>query len=86
MFLPICFSKHILNEIRHAAFGIRLVFDSRVLSLIRSARNGMINVSPVGRNASTAERHEFEAFDKQHNIRSKMVEALKAQFPDYGLT
>lgn len=49
-------------------------------------RNGMINISPIGRNASNAERNEFEQFDKEHNIRSKFVEALKQEFPDYGLT
>src|ERR1700760_4853861 len=49
-------------------------------------RNGMINVSPVGRNASNAERAQFEAFDKEHNIRPRFVEALKKQFPDLGLT
>lgn len=49
-------------------------------------RNGMINVSPVGRNASTQERNEFEAFDKIHHIREKLVDALKENFPDYGLT
>lgn len=49
-------------------------------------RNGMVNVSPVGRNASVDERHEFEAYDKKHNIRKNMVEALKKKFPDYGLS
>ncbi|ORY69160.1 putative phosphomannomutase [Leucosporidium creatinivorum] len=49
-------------------------------------RNGMINVSPIGRNASVQERHDFEAYDKIHNIRSTMVEALKKEFADYGLT
>ncbi|KAG2419884.1 phosphomannomutase [Aspergillus terreus] len=49
-------------------------------------RNGMINVSPVGRNASVEERNEFEAYDKQHNIRRDFVETLKKEFPDYGLT
>lgn len=49
-------------------------------------RNGMINISPVGRNASTAERTQFEAYDKEHNIRSKLVNALKENFADYGLT
>lgn len=49
-------------------------------------RAGMINVSPVGRNASTAERLQFENYDKEHNIRSKMVNALKENFSDYGLT
>lgn len=49
-------------------------------------RNGMINVSPIGRNASNAERNEYEQYDKEHNIRPQMVEALKKEFPDYGLT
>lgn len=46
----------------------------------------MINVSPIGRNASIQERHEFEAYDKKHNIRVQFVEALKKRFPDAGLT
>lgn len=49
-------------------------------------RNGMINVSPIGRNASNDERNEFEAFDKKSNVRATLVEALKKEFPDYGLT
>ncbi|ODQ82184.1 hypothetical protein BABINDRAFT_163998 [Babjeviella inositovora NRRL Y-12698] len=49
-------------------------------------RNGMINISPVGRNASTQERDDYEKFDKEHNIRSTMVAELKKAFPDYGLT
>lgn len=49
-------------------------------------RNGMINVSPVGRNASTQERNEFEKFDLEHKIREKLVAALKENFSDYGLT
>lgn len=49
-------------------------------------RNGMINVSPVGRNASTAERNEYEVYDLKNGVRAKMVEALKKEFPDYGLT
>jgi phosphomannomutase len=49
-------------------------------------RNGMINVSPIGRNASTAERNEYEVYDKEHKIRETFVLALKKEFPDYGLT
>ncbi|KAI5304048.1 Phosphomannomutase [Ascosphaera pollenicola] len=49
-------------------------------------RNGMVNISPVGRSASTEERNEFEAFDKEHKIRQTLVEALRKEFPDYGLT
>ncbi|KAL7270108.1 Phosphomannomutase 1 [Rhizina undulata] len=49
-------------------------------------RNGMINVSPIGRNASIQERNDYEAYDKIHNIRRDFVAALKKEFPDYGLT
>ena len=46
----------------------------------------MINVSPVGRNASPQERNEYEKFDLPNNIRVKFIEALKEKFPDFGLT
>jgi len=49
-------------------------------------RNGMINVSPIGRNASIAERHEFEAYDKIHGIRAAFVNVLREKFADYDLT
>ena len=46
----------------------------------------MINVSPVGRNASNQERNDYEKYDKEHNIRVKFVETLKEKFPEFGLT
>ena len=49
-------------------------------------RQGMLNVSPIGRNCARDERNEFEKFDKEHNIRPKMVEVLKKEFADYNLT
>ncbi|KAG0333079.1 Phosphomannomutase [Podila minutissima] len=49
-------------------------------------RNGMINISPIGRNCSHPERNEFEKFDLEHKLREKFVAALKNEFPDYGLT
>ncbi|KKY29147.1 putative phosphomannomutase [Phaeomoniella chlamydospora] len=49
-------------------------------------RNGMINVSPIGRNASNTERNEYQKYDLEHKIREQFVEALKKEFPDYGLT
>lgn len=49
-------------------------------------RNGMINVSPIGRNASNDERDEYEKYDLEHGIRKKFIEAINAQFPDLGLT
>ena len=49
-------------------------------------RNGMINVSPIGRNASIDERNEFERYDKEAKVRATFVEALKEKFGDLGLT
>jgi len=49
-------------------------------------RNGMINVSPLGRNATTEERNQFEIYDKKHGLRAAFVEVLREKFKDYGLT
>ncbi|OCK78817.1 eukaryotic phosphomannomutase [Lepidopterella palustris CBS 459.81] len=49
-------------------------------------RNGMVNVSPIGRNATVDERNEYERYDKEHHIREKFVEELRKKFPDLGLT
>ncbi|OQU81084.1 hypothetical protein SORBI_3006G008200 [Sorghum bicolor] len=49
-------------------------------------RNGMINVSPIGRNCSQEERDEFEKYDKVHNIRPKMVSVLRERFTHLNLT
>ncbi|KAG6813827.1 Phosphomannomutase 1 [Tricholoma furcatifolium] len=49
-------------------------------------RNGMINVSPIGRNATIAERIEFEKYDKVHGHRAAFVKVLQEKFADYGLT
>ncbi|KIL58529.1 hypothetical protein M378DRAFT_170526 [Amanita muscaria Koide BX008] len=49
-------------------------------------RNGMINVSPIGRNATIQERYAFEAYDKEHGVRAAFVKVLRERFADYGLT
>ncbi|KAI0285874.1 phosphomannomutase [Russula aff. rugulosa BPL654] len=49
-------------------------------------RNGMVNVSPIGRNATIQERLEFEAYDKVHGVRAAFVKVLQEKFADYGLT
>lgn len=49
-------------------------------------RNGMLNVSPIGRSCSQTEREDFEKYDKIHNIRKTMIENLRKEFPDIGLT
>ena len=49
-------------------------------------RNGMLNVSPIGRNCSQSERDEFEKLDNEHGWRKAFVAALQEKFADYGLT
>lgn len=49
-------------------------------------RNGMINVSPIGRNASTQERNDYETYDKERRIRETFVEKLRERFGHLGLT
>ncbi|TDL23691.1 eukaryotic phosphomannomutase [Rickenella mellea] len=49
-------------------------------------RNGMINVSPIGRNATMQERIEFTAYDNEHGVRAAFVEILREKFADYDLT
>lgn len=48
-------------------------------------RNGMLNVSPIGRNCSQEEREAFFEYDKTAKIREKMVAACREKFADYGL-
>ncbi|XBI75710.1 hypothetical protein VPH35_069045 [Triticum aestivum] len=49
-------------------------------------RNGMINVSPIGRNCSQEERDDFEKYDKVHNVRPQMVSVLRDKFSHLNLT
>jgi len=49
-------------------------------------RNGMINVSPIGRNASVQERNEYQTYDLENKIRETFVGVLKEKFRDLGLT
>ena len=42
----------------------------------------MINICPIGRNASDVEREAFEQYDEQHHIRETMISDLQNRF-DY---
>ncbi|XP_060063395.1 phosphomannomutase 2-like [Ylistrum balloti] len=48
-------------------------------------RSSMINICPVGRSCSQAERLQFAAYDKEHNMRETFRAALMKEFPDAGL-
>ena len=45
----------------------------------------MLNVSPIGRSCSQAEREQFMHFDKEHAVRETFVKKLEERFSDYGL-
>lgn len=49
-------------------------------------RTGMLNISPIGRSCSQGERDDFEKYDRLHHIRKNMIEVLKLEFPNLGLT
>ena len=49
-------------------------------------RNGMLNVSPIGRNCSQQERCDFEIYDREHGIREKLVKKLQERFAHLNLT
>lgn len=48
-------------------------------------RNGMVNISPIGRSCTYEERLQFAEFDAHHGIRAKMVTELREHFDKYGL-
>ncbi|RVE76781.1 hypothetical protein OJAV_G00012000 [Oryzias javanicus] len=49
-------------------------------------RNGMLNVSPIGRSCTQEERIEFYQLDQKEKIREKFVSALKEEFKGKGLS
>lgn len=49
-------------------------------------RSGLINVCPVGRSCSQAERKQFNEYDKIHRIREQFVDDLKKEFADAPLS
>lgn len=88
-------SQSFINWIGEEEYNKLAIFVLKYLSNIElpkrrgtflEFRNGMINISPIGRNASTEERNEFEKYDKEHQVRAKFVEALKKEFSHLKLT
>ncbi|XP_072315660.1 phosphomannomutase 2, partial [Eucyclogobius newberryi] len=49
-------------------------------------RNGMLNVSPIGRSCTQEERQEFFELDKEAKIRETFVSVLKEEFRGRGLS
>lgn len=49
-------------------------------------RNGMINISPIGRSCSQKERDEFYEWDKKNQSRKKMISKIQEELIDLDLT
>ncbi|XP_039661553.1 phosphomannomutase 2 isoform X2 [Perca fluviatilis] len=49
-------------------------------------RNGMLNISPIGRSCTQEERKEFYELDQKEKIREKFVSILKEEFKGKGLS
>jgi phosphomannomutase len=46
----------------------------------------MLNICPIGRQCSRAERNAFALYDEEHKVRKTMIEALRKEFNDIDLT
>ena len=46
-------------------------------------RNGMLNISPIGRSCSQVERDEFYEFDKKNNVRIEIIKNIKLLWNKY---
>lgn len=76
------------NIVRFVKKTLRIIADLDIpvqRGTFIELRNGMFNVSPIGRNCSQEERDDFEKYDHVHKVRAKMIEQLVAEFPDLGL-
>jgi phosphomannomutase len=49
-------------------------------------RNGMINISPIGRSCSQTERLAFYEWDKTHHVREQIIESIKTRIPHIPLS
>lgn len=80
-----------IKRLAQAVLGNLAKYSDDELPVMRGTffelRNGMVNVSPIGRNCSQSERDAFEKHDHQVGLRAKLIKALDAEFngPASGL-
>ena len=48
-------------------------------------RTGMLYITPIGGDCSQEERNNFVEYDKIHEVRQTMIDALKKEFPDISI-
>eukprot|EP00088_Acartia_fossae_P061970 TRINITY_DN7458_c0_g1_i1.p1 TRINITY_DN7458_c0_g1~~TRINITY_DN7458_c0_g1_i1.p1 ORF type:complete len:252 (+),score=58.05 TRINITY_DN7458_c0_g1_i1:41-796(+) len=83
-------AKHIGEENLQRLINFSLQYMSQLELPVKRGtfiefRSGLINLCPVGRSCSQAERDQFAEFDKTHQIRAKFRAALVEKFADLGL-
>lgn len=83
--------KHMGEEKLQTLINFVLGYLSKIILPVKRGtfvefRAGMLNISPIGRSCSQEERDAFEIYDKEHKVRETMIEVLKQQFPNIGLT
>ncbi|KAJ8791748.1 hypothetical protein J1605_020470 [Eschrichtius robustus] len=91
---PVSLAQTIQNHLGEELLQDLINFCLRYMALLRlpkkrgtfiEFRNGMLNISPIGRSCTLEERIEFSELDKKEKIREKFVEALKTEFAGKGL-
>jgi len=83
-------SSHIGEENIQKLINFSLQYMSQIQLPVKRGtfvefRSGLINLCPVGRSCSQAERDQFAEYDKEHQIRNKFRTALIQNFSDLGL-
>lgn len=84
-------SKHLGEEVLQKFINFVLKYLSELELPIKRGtfiefRNGMLNVSPIGRNCSSEERKAFFEYDSKNLIRQQMIDVLKKEFSEVDLT
>ncbi|XP_023391688.1 phosphomannomutase 1 isoform X3 [Pteropus alecto] len=91
---PVTLAQTIQSHLGEELLQDLINFCLRYMALLRlpkkrgtfiEFRNGMLNISPIGRSCTLEERIEFSELDKKEKIREKFVEALKTEFAGKGL-
>ena len=75
--------KELVNFILHYIADLDIPFKRGTFV---EFRNGMINVSPVGRNVANSLRGEYETYDKEHKIRVTFVAKRQERFAHLRLS
>ncbi|XP_060705242.1 phosphomannomutase 1-like [Hemiscyllium ocellatum] len=78
--------EELLQELINFCLGyMALIKLPRKRGTFIEFRNGMLNVSPIGRSCTLEERIEFSRIDKEEKIRERFVAALQKEFAGKGV-